>query len=298
MSLARNPRAAFWGWVRPTSSSALLALTVACAGGQRPPPKAESGTTIQGPAGKLRVSDGGQSGGMPVILVHGLGSSWEVWRAALDHLRPERRATALDLRGHGDSDGPATEAGYSIEGLAEDIDAVAQSLGLKRFVLVGHSLAGAALTAYAARHPEKIAGLVYVDAIGDFHKLPKEALDKMLAEDAKGIDVRAAYEPLLGAKARPQTRVQVQAAAARMKPGAFAGLRRAAFGYDAAADVRGYSGPVAFIEAGPQLPIFASAAVGRAPRRTLDDVSHWLMLDDPAGFARLLDDALSGMEKQ
>jgi len=41
---------------------------------------------VQGGAGKLRVSDGGE-GGVPVVLVHGLGSELETWRPVLDPLR-------------------------------------------------------------------------------------------------------------------------------------------------------------------------------------------------------------------
>jgi pimeloyl-ACP methyl ester carboxylesterase len=276
-----------------------VSIALACAAGQRPPPRPEVVSMIQGPAGKLRVSDGGSGGGVPVLFVHGLGASWEVWRAALDHVRPERRAAALDLRGHGGSDAPATDAGYTIEALAEDVEAASRALTLPRFVLVGHSMAGAVLTAYASRFPEKVAGLVYVDAVGDFHKLPKEAVDKMLAEDAARTDLRPAYEELLGPKARPATREQVLASAARLPPSAFVALRRAMAAYDAPADARGYSGPAACIEAGDKpLPVLASALLPRARRRSLDGVSHWLMLDEPAAFARLLDDALSEMEKE
>jgi len=44
---------------------------------------------VQGGAGKLRVSDGGE-GGVPVVLVHGLGSELETWRPVLDRLRGGR----------------------------------------------------------------------------------------------------------------------------------------------------------------------------------------------------------------
>src|SRR5712671_7337227 len=118
---------------------------------------------VHGGEGKLRVSDGGE-GGVPVVLVHGLGSELETWRPVLDRLRRSRRAIAYDQRGHGQSD-PAGE--YSIAALAGDLARVVDELGLPRFWLAGHSFSGTVVSAYAADHSDKLAGVVYVDAVGD-----------------------------------------------------------------------------------------------------------------------------------
>ena len=76
-------------------------------------------TTIAGPAGQLHVDDGG-AGGLPVLLVHSYAGSSAHWKAQLAHLRRRRRALAMDLRGHGRSDAPAS-GDYSVPALAEDI---------------------------------------------------------------------------------------------------------------------------------------------------------------------------------
>jgi hypothetical protein len=93
------------GMIREPSVLVAAAL-LACAahhGGAGAPPAAERFTWVEGKAGRLRVSDGG-AGGIPVVLVHGLGSDLAVWRAQLDHLRAGRRAIAYDQRGHGRSE--------------------------------------------------------------------------------------------------------------------------------------------------------------------------------------------------
>ena len=72
---------------------------------------------------------------------------------------------AVDLRGHGRSEAPAA-GDYAVESLAADIAAVVDALGLGRFVLVGHSMGGAAALAYADAHPERVAGLVLVGTPG------------------------------------------------------------------------------------------------------------------------------------
>jgi len=92
-----------------------------------------AGRTDMTPGG-LFIDDRGD-GGTPVLFVHSAAGSTELWAAQLDHLRASgRRAIAIDLRGHGRSRPPA-DGDYSIEGMAGDIEAAADHLGLTRFVL-------------------------------------------------------------------------------------------------------------------------------------------------------------------
>src|SRR5262249_45227135 len=98
----------------------------------------------------------------------------------LDHLRRHRRAVAVDLRGHGDSD-PAEDGDYSISGFASDVAAVADELSLRRFVLAGHSLGAAAAIEYAGRPPERVAGLLVADPNGAQTRVPREQMESFLA---------------------------------------------------------------------------------------------------------------------
>src|SRR5690348_5567949 len=88
--------------------------------------------SIRGPQGRLHVDDGGRGDAVPVLFVHGNGANLEQWRAQLDHLRPSRRAVAFDLRGMGKSDLPAN-GDYSVAAMADDVQAVADALHLRRF---------------------------------------------------------------------------------------------------------------------------------------------------------------------
>jgi len=241
----------------------------------------------------LRVSDGG-SGGVPVVFHHGLGSDLEAWRGQLDHLRASRRAIAFDARGHGESDA-APDGTYTIGALAEDLDRVVVALGLAKFWLVGHSMAGAVLSAYAGKHPEKLAGLIYVDAVGDitlastdlrtyFHKHDADMTPERLQSD---------YREMLGPRAKPETRRRVLAAARRMKLPAFAALRASMAEAPAAQLVARFSGPKYAVEeaTGGMLSLAASKLPG-VRRITVSDVSHWLMLDDPEALDAVLDQVL------
>ena len=114
---------------------------------------------LKGFAGYLSVSDGGGGSATSVLFVHSFAGSARQWQPQLDHLRRTRRAVAFDFRAHGESDASATND-YSISAIADDIGVVADHLALSRFVLVGHSMGGAAAIAYAAAHPDRVAGLV------------------------------------------------------------------------------------------------------------------------------------------
>jgi pimeloyl-ACP methyl ester carboxylesterase len=279
-----------------------IVLLAACASqrdGTRKPRDlaAESGDSarenlyfIDGKAGRLRISDGG-SAGTPVLFLHGLGCRIECWRAQLAHLRPFRRAVAYDQRGHGDSD-RARDGVYTIEALADDLEAVVDALGLERFFLVGHSMSGQVLTAYAARHPEKVAGLLYADAQGDLQQATPEQREAFVAQaEAKDFDVKAHYEEVIGPSARPETRERVLAAVELMDAEAVPALRRSMAGFVAAPLLAKYAGPrLAVDDSSGQYPQFLLVGLlPRVPRKTLGNVSHWLMMDDPAGFDRALD---------
>ncbi len=250
---------------------------------------------VEGTAGRLRVSDGG-TGEPAVLFLHGLGHDLETWREPLAHLRSQRRAVAYDQRGHGRSDRPG-DGVYTVEALAADLAAVADTLGLKRFVLVGHSLSGAVLTAYAGAHPDRVAGLVYVDAVGDFRAVPRAAVEQVRRAESSpafgAADVEAAFAGMLGPLARPGTREQVLASVRRMDPRAYAALRGSAFSFEVGDRLGAYRGPIFAIEAaGDPNPVLASAVIAGTRRVALPGVSHWLQLDDPAAFDRALDDAL------
>jgi pimeloyl-ACP methyl ester carboxylesterase len=285
------------------------ALSFACAGARQQPvapaapataasPGAERLGFVDGPAGRLHVSDGG-SGGIPVVFVHGLTGDLETWRPQLNHLRQTRRAFALELRGHGQSD-PPKDGNWSMEGLAEDIYAATREL--PRFVLVGHSLAGAPLQVFAARHAERLAGLVFVDAIGSFQRFGSAGIKELVARELTiGADVaeqRKIIESLLDANARPATREQVLASMTHLPPKGFLALRVNLFQFVVPEDLRGSGIPLFSIEVErPRpVPIFFSALAPEAPRTTLSKVSHWLMLDDPEGFNTALDGFLATLK--
>lgn len=103
------------------------------------------------------------SDGYPAVFVHGLSSGWQTWLPPLAYLWPALSVTAVDLRGHGDSDKP--ERGYTLTNYAADVWEAMGKMRLKRPpVLIGHSLGGAIVRRIAADHAGELAAVVVEDS--------------------------------------------------------------------------------------------------------------------------------------
>jgi pimeloyl-ACP methyl ester carboxylesterase len=116
---------------------------------------------VPGDGVSLHARDWG-GGGPAVVLLHGLASNARIWDGVASRLAGAGlRVVALDLRGHGDSDQPAS--GYDFAQVGRDLQAALGGLGLDRPVLVGHSWGANVALQYAADRPGELAGLVLVD---------------------------------------------------------------------------------------------------------------------------------------
>jgi long-chain acyl-CoA synthetase len=105
------------------------------------------------------------------VFIHGFGGQAEQWHYQLQDFSLDNRVIALDMRGHGLSDAPAT--GYSMAQAVEDIETALVLLKVKgKFILVGHSFGGAWGTEYAIKHPDRVERLVLIATAGEFQLRP------------------------------------------------------------------------------------------------------------------------------
>jgi len=117
--------------------------------------------------GDLRVHyrDQGPKDAPTLVLVHGFSASlhtWEPWVAILDD---RYRIISLDLPGHGLTRAPAGYKG-TVEKNVAVVDGLTRRLGADRFVLAGNSMGGMVAWNYAMAHPDRLRGLVLIDAAG------------------------------------------------------------------------------------------------------------------------------------
>src|SRR5947207_1276530 len=102
---------------------------------------------------RVRYCDFGSGDEPPVVLIHGLGGSWQNWLENIPRIGQERRVIALDLPGHGASEMPAEE--MSISRFGRCVDALCSELDLGEVVLVGNSMGGVTAAEVAIQFPER-----------------------------------------------------------------------------------------------------------------------------------------------
>ena len=114
---------------------------------------------------ELALTVAGPAAGALVVLAHGFTNGREVWAPVAHRLiRAGRRVALYDHRGHGSS--TSGTGGHSIERLGQDLAAVLDALDAREATLVGHSMGGMTIQAFAAGFPEvvrdRVAALVLV----------------------------------------------------------------------------------------------------------------------------------------
>jgi len=259
---------------------------------------------LTGAAGKLFVDRGGNGskaptgrGGLPVVIVHSLAGNTMQWQAQLEHLRQTRHAIAFDMAGHGQSE-PARDHDYSLEAMARDVATVVDSLQLEKFVLIGHSYGGGVIATYAGQHPEKVAGLLFVDPIGDLRKIPQAALEEWMngfRSDTYAEAVEAHWHKIL-LNADSAVTPAVIGSLKKTPKEVVVGALESTLTFAPAAALKNYRGPMQTIVSGlPDNPMALHHAIPNLPRATLEGTSHWLQMDRPEEFNRLVDEFLNSV---
>jgi pimeloyl-ACP methyl ester carboxylesterase len=97
-----------------------------------------------------------------VVVQHGFGRNAEYWRSWVPDLAREHRVLRRDMRAHGGSTAGAPDHEWSVEGLAADVVAFLDALGLDRVHYVGESVGGTTGIVLGARHPERFHSITLV----------------------------------------------------------------------------------------------------------------------------------------
>lgn len=127
----------------------------------------------------IHYTESGQ--GTPLLLLHGLGGSHEIWLPVIPELAKSHRVVAADHRGHGASAKP--RGSYSIRLFAEDWLALMGALGIDRAHILGLSMGGAIAMRLGAEHSERVRSLALVDTWAfphpDFLALLRQRLEAL-----------------------------------------------------------------------------------------------------------------------
>jgi pimeloyl-ACP methyl ester carboxylesterase len=148
------------------------------------------------------------SGAPALVFLHYYGGSSRTWRHVISRLA-RFHTIAIDHRGWGESDAPV--AGYALADLAADAEGVIAALGLRHYVLIGHSMGGKVAQSMASRRPAGLAGLVLVaPAPPPPLIMPAAARAVLAGAYATRASVEAAIDNMLTARPlAPEDRAQV-----------------------------------------------------------------------------------------
>jgi len=134
---------------------------------------------------ELDVALGGDPANPPIIFLHGFPESHRTWRHQLPELAKDFFVVAPDQRGFARSSKPPAVSDYAPDKTVGDLIALADALGIGRFVLVGHDWGGAIAWMAALTRADRVEKLIIINAPHPY------VFQKSLIEDA---DQRAASQ--------------------------------------------------------------------------------------------------------
>ncbi|MPZ74064.1 MAG: alpha/beta fold hydrolase [Nitriliruptorales bacterium] len=148
-------------------------------------------TTVDGRV--TTYHEAGDGGGHPILLVHGYTGSADDFDPVLGGLAMDRRVVAVDLPGHGGSEGPDDEDVYGLTASSAWLLRFADAVGLDEFHLLGHSMGGLVVQRTAAAASQRLYSLVLM-ATG-LGALREEACDLVvrMAVAARDHGIQAAW---------------------------------------------------------------------------------------------------------
>ena len=149
------------------------------------------------PGIKLEVLDWGGDG-PPLIFLSGLGGTAHSFDAFAPKFIGKHHVYGITRRGFGASTTPPfTNDNYDADRLGDDVLAVMAALKIEKPVLAGHSIAGGELSSVGTRHPEKIAGLIYLESLYQYAFYNPAQLDLALSRAIlrRNLDRLADVEP-------------------------------------------------------------------------------------------------------
>jgi pimeloyl-ACP methyl ester carboxylesterase len=271
---------------------ALVALSPPARAGSQ---GAVSGTATSPDGVPIRYAAAGK-GDPALVFVHCGGCNRGFWDGQMAYFAAKHRVVALDLAGHGQSG--AGRKDWTMAAFGQDVVSVVEALGLKRVVLIGHSLGGPAVLEAARRMPGRVAGLVLVDTLVDFEQRPTaEEIEKSLSalQADYQANLTAYVSQLLFSASTPEP------VKARVLEGVLSGpqemgvaVARSSMAYDPLPALREIKAPIRAISS----DLFPTNLEGNRKyvpgyqAAIMKGVGHYLMLEQPEAFNGLLAEAL------
>jgi pimeloyl-ACP methyl ester carboxylesterase len=245
-------------------------------------------------------------GDTALLFVHGWSCDSRYWREQVPYFAEAYRVITMDLAGHGNS-GQHRKV-YSLDGFAQDVKAVIEAVNPKQVILIGHSFGGEIVASAARLEPEKVIGIIGADTLHNLDEtFSKEEGFKLIGLDGIKKDfkpaVREFVKQMMGKDVNPELSNWILDDMSSAPPGA------------ATSALEEYVGAIADKKT---IPIFREVKVPvicinadlwptniEANRqymmsfdvKIMKGAGHFLMLERPEEFNRLLDSSIKEILK-
>ncbi len=254
--------------------------------------------------------------GPDVILIPGFSSSREVWRAEAERLKATHRVHLVQLAGFAGEPWTHGEGGPFVQPVVDELTRYIREMGLEKPAVIGHSMGGMTAVMLAQQHPEAVGRVMSVDSLPFFSALfgpqvtaetarpfADQAAAGILAADAAGFQAQQG-QTAIGLARDPATREAMVAWSMASDRQAMAAAIHEVMTTDLRPGLPAMTTPV--------WAIYASDADGGAPAAMADALwgreyaalpgarlirvdgsRHFIMADQPARFAELVDQFLA-----
>jgi pimeloyl-ACP methyl ester carboxylesterase len=238
-------------------------------------------------------------GDTALVFLHGWCGDHEYWKHQVEPFSADYRVVTLDQAGHGDSGKDRKK--WTVDSLAGDVETVVKQLGLKRVILIGHSMGGPVSLAAAKRMPGTVVAVIGVDTLQNAErKMPEEQAKQffeMFENDFQGT-VKNMMPGLLTKNVDPEIVKWIVSRAANQDKTMAVGLMRDMMPLDQSKLLKEAKVPVRCINSSGGFQFFTPTATDINKKYAdyevvvIDDVGHYPMLEKPEEFNKKLKDVL------
>jgi pimeloyl-ACP methyl ester carboxylesterase len=239
-------------------------------------------------------------GAPALVFVHGWSCDRSYWSGQVVHFAEQYQVVTVDLAGHGES-GSGRRA-WTMPAFGADVVAVIENLDLRELVLVGHSMGGDVIVEVALALPDRVAGLVWADVYSTLggSSTPEEIEESVqpFRDDfvtATQAFVRGMFLP----DSDPDLMERVVAGMSSAHPQIAVPVLEHAFANDAAvlAALPELKAPIVAINADYEPNDIEALRRHGVEAVLMPGVGHFLMMEDPATFNRLLGETIEGFTR-
>jgi pimeloyl-ACP methyl ester carboxylesterase len=272
----------------------LLPLTLTGQGKETP----KKGT-VRAQDGVSIVYDIRGKGDTTLVFLHGWCGDRSWWNNQLDEFASDYRVVAVDQAGHGESG--TNRKNWSVLGLSTDVQTMVKELGLKRVILVGHSMGGPISLGAAKLLPGTVVAVIGVDTLQNAEYQWPEGQAEQFAKSFEAnfeATMRMGIKGMLPEKADPELLNKITSKAASQDKTMAIALFRDFPRLDTKALMNDAKVPIRCINSAPETQFATPTAIDINKKYAdfdaviMKGVGHFPMLEQPAEFNRNLREVL------